>query len=76
MSGRTGGSRVEAPATLARSAVMVTLRERIASIDVAHAGKGRLYRSKFSQYMHEKRRKAIAGVVIGAMMSYQLVKSG
>ena len=76
MSGRTGGWRVEAPATLARSAAMVTLRERIASIDVAHAGKRRLHRSRHSQYMHEKRGKATEGVLNRAMISCQLLMSG
>lgn len=46
MSGSTGGWRVEAPTTLARSAAVVTLRDRIASINGAHAHANRRVKAR------------------------------
>jgi hypothetical protein len=50
ISGRTGGWSVEAPATLARSAATVTLRERIASTNGAEMNRDDEQQQRLSIY--------------------------
>jgi hypothetical protein len=50
ISGRTGGWSVEAPATLARSAATVTLRDRIASINDAEMNRDDEQQQRLSIY--------------------------